>query len=146
MAAWQWSYPFNSTDLATVHFDAAPANALCHWRAPHVDVPEPRYALVETVDGGIRSYRVGDAGRRIVLRFVGLPLGDDTLDAALWGYSGMLRFLEVFTGFSGKSFGFFDHIGTSTEVRVRYVGGIETFRRTRDQYDGELVLRQEVVS
>jgi len=146
MTAWQWSYPFDSTDLATVVFDVAPANALCHWRAPHVDAPQPRYALVETVDGGIRSYRVGDAGRNIVLRFVGLPVGDDTSDTTLWGYNGILRFLETFCEFSGKPFGFYDHTGTSAELRVRYIGGIETFRRTRDQYDGEIVLRQEVVT
>lgn len=145
MAAWQWSYPFDSVDIATVFFDVAPANALCNWRAPHHDIIVPHAALVETIDGNVRSYRVGDSRRHIVLHFTGLPMGNDTVNTALWGFLGITRFLTLFTHFSSKPFAFYDHTGTSVALHVRYIGGIESFRRTRDHFEGDIHLRQEVI-
>jgi len=144
MPSWQWSYPYNATDTATVLFDAAPADALYRWRAPHQDVPLPRQVLVETGDGGVRNYEVGTAGRLIVLRFAGLPPGSDATATQLYGYLGMLRFLEEFTDFGQHPFGFFDHTGGATELQMRYLRGIETFTLAQGRYTGQVVLRKEM--
>ena len=144
MPSWQWSYPYNATDTATVHFDAAPADALCHWRAPHRDVPVPRRTLVQTADGGVRSYKMGNAGRLIVLRFVQLPAGSDANAVQLYGYLGLLCFLEDHVDFGQSPFGFYDHIAEATECEVRYVRGIETFVLNQGRYDGQIVLQKEL--
>ena len=144
MPSWQWSYPYNGSDTATVLFDAAPASALYRWRAPHQDVPVPRQVLVETGDGGVRNYKVGQAGQLIVLRFVGLPSGSNTTSTELYGYLGLLRFLEEFTDFGQNTFGLFDHSPSATERHVRYVRGIETFTLSLERYSGQIVLRKEL--
>ena len=145
MPSWQWSYPYSGTDTATALFDASPASALCHWRAPFRDTPIPRQLLVETLDGGVRSYRVGQAGRIIQLEFDGLPEGSDTTAIQLWGYLGLLAFLEDSTDFSQDTFGFYDHTDTPSEVEVRYVGGSESFVLSQGRYSGQIVLREELI-
>ena len=144
MPAWQWSYPYNTADTATVHFDGSPADALCHWRAPHSDVPAPRQITVETADGGIRSYKMGNAGRLIVLRFIQLPPGSDASATQLHGYLGLLSFLEDHIDFGQRTFGFYDHTAGATELEVRYLNGIETFVLNQGRYDGQIVLRKEL--
>ena len=145
MPSWQWSYPYGGTDTATVLFDAAPADAVYHWRAPHQDVPQPRQVFVETADGGMRVYTLAQVGRLIVLRFAGLPEGSDADDLALYGWRGMLKFLEAFTNFGGDTFGFYGHESDAEEVEVRCVRGIETFLLAQGRYDGQIVLREEVI-
>lgn len=145
MPSWQWSYPYNSADTATVLFDASPADSCCHWRAPHRDSPQPRDVLVETLDGGVRSYRLGSAGRLIVLRFVDLPSGSASVATQLWGYTGMLEFLENHAQFGESTFGYFDHATSPTELEVRYAGGIDGFTVSRGLWEGEIVLREEIV-
>jgi hypothetical protein len=144
MPSWQWSYPYNASDTATVLFDATPANALYRWRAPHQDVSLPRQVLVETAEGGVRNYKVGQAGRLTVLRFVSLPPGSDVTATQLYGYLGLLRFLRDFTDFGQKTFGFYDHTPGATEREVRYVRGVETFTLTQGCYVGQIVLRGEL--
>ncbi len=145
MPSWQWSYPYNAADTATVHFDASPADTLYHWRAPHRDTPVPRHTVVQTADGGIRSYKLGNAGRLIVLRFIQLPAGSDASATQLYGYLGLLSFLEDHLDFSQETFGFYDHTVGAAEIEVRYMSGIETFVLNQGRYDGQVVLRKELI-
>ena len=144
MPSWQWSYPYNATDTATVLFDGAPASALYRWRAPYLDAPVPRQVLVETADGAVRNYKLSQAGGLLVLRFAGLPGGSDGTATGLYGYLGLLRFLEEFTDFGQKTFGFYDHSPGATEREVRYVRGVETFALSLGRYTGQIVLRKEL--
>ena len=145
MPQWQWSYPYDDTDTATVLFDAAPADALCHWRVPLVDVPAPRQIYTRTLDGGVRCYELGAPGRTIELAFSGLPEGSDGTAAQLYGYKGIVKFLEDSAGFGLNTFGLFDHDGAS-ELEVRYLGGIESFRRgAGGSYSGVIHLVKELV-
>jgi hypothetical protein len=55
----------------------------------------------------------------------------------------MKYFLET-TGWGEDTFGFYDHVGSS-EIEVRYVSGIESFRRLGGgRYEGTIVLREEL--
>jgi len=144
MPSWQWSYPFNDTDTGTVLFDAAPADALCHWRPPHMDVPVPRQRYTRTGDGRVRNYEIGTAGRRIVLQFSGLPVGDDGTATSLWGMDGIKEFLLTHAEYGQKTFGFYDDAG-SAELEVRYVGGIDRFVLENGVYRGAIELEEEVV-
>jgi hypothetical protein len=144
MPSWQWSYPFDDNDEATLLFDAAPANALHHWMPPYGGTPAPRQTLVETADGGIRVYTTGPAGGAIELQFTGLPTGDCTNASALTGFAGLVRFLAESTGYSARSFGFYDQSPDAEEVEVRYMGGIETFQQDRGRWSGTIRLRKEI--
>ena len=145
MPSWQWSYPYNDTDSGTVLFEASPASALCHWRVPLSDVPEPRQVYARTLDGGVRCYELGDEGRTIELSFDGLPEGSDSVATELWGYLGIKKFLTDHVSFGMKTFGFYDHAG-SAEVELRYLGGIETFKRgVGGVYSGTIRLAKERV-
>jgi hypothetical protein len=145
MASWQWSYPFSLADTATVLFDISPANAAYHWRGPVVDSPEPRQVEVRTFDGGTRAYEIGKEGRVIELSFENLPVGDDSTATQLRGYAGIVKFLRDSCGWSLRTFGHYDQDG-STELEVRYAGGIESFRRNADgTYSGTIRLSGVVV-
>ena len=143
MPTWQWSYPYDSADTATVHFGASPADALCHWRTPLIDAPQVRQIYVRTLDGGVRCYESGGHGRVIELTFDGLPEGSAASATALWGYRGLKEFLTTHTGFGLRTFGLFDHEGLE-ELEVRYFGGVESFRRhTGGVYSGAIRLAEE---
>ncbi len=144
MPTWQWSYPYDDTDSATVLFDGSPASALCHWRVPLVDVPEPRQVYVRTLDGGARCYELGAAGRTIELAFDGLPEGSDATATQLYGFKGIVEFLEGSAEFGLNTFGLYDHDGIS-EREVRYMGGIEMSRRgAGGTYSGIIRLAKEL--
>jgi hypothetical protein len=140
MASWQWSYPNSLADTATVLFDASPANAAYHWRAPVVDNLEPRQVEVRTFDGGTRAYEIGEEGRVIELAFENLPAGDDSTVTQLRGYRGIVKFLRDSCGWGLRTFGYYDQDG-SAEMEVRYTGGIESFCRNADgTYTGTIRL------
>jgi hypothetical protein len=144
MPSWQWSYPYNGVDTYTVHFDASPASALCHWRPPERSRKAPRQIYVTKGDGSSVCYEVGTAGRIITLRFAGFPAGSASSGLSLWGFLGMESFLENAANFGEHPFGYYGPDG-GTEIPVRYRSGWETFERVQGNvYQGQLVLVQEV--
>jgi len=130
MATWQWSYPYDDTDTATVVFNASPASAIYRWRGPNRDNPVPRQSVVRHVDGSTRAYTIGTAGRVFVCRFVNLPEGSAETATEMYGKLGIEEFLETHTEFGRRTFGFWDHAGTS-EIEVRYDGGFEDWQQER---------------
>ena len=144
MATWQWSYPYNAADSATVMFSGTPASPICQWRAPLLDAPQPRQVRMRTGNGAEYVYTVSPAGRLVVLRFNALPEGAATPATALWGYLGMKYFLETIVDFGRLSFGFYDHVGTA-EVEMRYAGGIEAFEQIEASlYRGSIRLEKVI--
>ena len=143
MPSWQWSYPYNDTDTGTVLFNSSPASAICRWRAPLRDNPEPRQVLPRHVDGSRVAYTIGEAGRLIVLRFVNMPDGSDSVATQLWGHDGIKEFLDTHSLYGENTFGFHDDLG-SAEVEVRYVGGIESWQMVRGVWTGQITLSKEI--
>lgn len=143
MATFQWSYPYNDTDTHTCFFSGSPADATYQWRPPYTDAPAPRQTRVQTQDGGIRVYNLGTAPRLFTLTWSTLQEGSASTETEYRGYLGIKAFLAV-TGWGEETFGYYDHAGTS-EIEVRYVSGIESFRRVGGgRYEGTITLREEL--
>lgn len=141
---YQWSYPYGATDTATVFFKGTPASAKCVWRPPGVSQPVPRQVYTRAVDGSVRVYETGIAGRVITLNFVDLPAGSSASDVALWGGEGVLRFLDGVVGYGMKTFGLWLENGED-EVEVRYLGGYEGWRKgNAGLWTGSIRLAEEV--
>jgi len=142
MASWQWSFPANgaTADTATVFFNASPATAVDNWRSPLQDSPMPRQVFTRTMNGSDRAYQLGTEGRKIVLVFKQLNEGASGTATAMHGYLGIKEFLLTHTEYGLTSFGYYDADG-SAELEVRYLSGIETFRRVAgNRYNGTITL------
>ena len=112
---------------------------------PGRDTPAPRQTTVETVDGGVRVYNFGLEGRIIELRFTDLPAGSAATPTALYGYLGMKYFLQSVVNWGELPFGYYDELA-GAEVKVRYVGGIESFQQgVGGPRAGVIRLRKELV-
>lgn len=140
----QWSYPYNDPDTHTCMFYGTPASPSFLWDAPHQDTPLIRHTRVETEDGSQFVYQMGSDSRIIVCRWSLLPAGSAATPTSLYGYLGLVEFLSSGPDYGAGTFGFYDETGAA-EIEVRYISGIETFRKLVGSYrTGEIVLRKEV--